>query len=245
MLRSTSPDLCSHLEELLAARKDISLVLWSHRDILRSLHDDDFYSCLPGDILRLSRNITHTAFAPKGWVPGAPLIGGHPPAPQVTKYLFPYSILRTISLFLSSVRNIQVEQMRAGLLGALGVSRGLTASSAQTVSLSGSAFPSSSSPPEGVTQDQPTYNVKGHDANDLDKDQAHTMDEDGTVHGSMTSFTGKSEEEDVVAITRSTMHTDRFSKNQTNNSSIVKKPRVIDMNYGFSSDSSDDSTDDD
>ena len=93
----------SRLSQLYEAKKEIGDVLYKHKKLLSSLTQDEVERrrCTADDVLKLAENITETSFAPAGWIPGAPLINAHPPAPQV-------------------------EQMRLGLLGALGVQLGLT-----------------------------------------------------------------------------------------------------------------------
>ena len=68
------------IEELLKTRKDISSFL---RLKSKELHLLKECRAVPVDyVLDFSRYTTFTLGAPEGWIPGMPLIGGHPPAPQ-------------------------------------------------------------------------------------------------------------------------------------------------------------------
>ena len=70
----------SRVEELLKTRKDISNFLRLKSNELNLLKH---CRVVPVDyVLDFSRYTTFTLGAPEGWMPGMPLIGGHPPAPQ-------------------------------------------------------------------------------------------------------------------------------------------------------------------
>jgi len=69
-----------HLHQLLHARRKISDFYRAHGDELAAIAGS---RTLPPDwVIEFARYTTLTLSAPPGWVPGAPLIGSHPPAPQ-------------------------------------------------------------------------------------------------------------------------------------------------------------------
>ena len=70
----------ARIEELLKTRKDITNFLRLKSNELNLLKH---CRAVPVDyVLDFSRYTTFTLGAPEGWIPGMPLIGGHPPAPQ-------------------------------------------------------------------------------------------------------------------------------------------------------------------
>lgn len=68
------------IEKLLATRKSITDFFRKRSEELHLIKES---STVPTDyILEFARYTTFTLRAPQGWMPGMPLIGGHPPAPQ-------------------------------------------------------------------------------------------------------------------------------------------------------------------
>lgn len=70
----------ARIEQLLSIRKKVTSFFRGKSDELQSIKECRVISS--DYILDFSRYTTFTLGAPEGWVPGMPLIGGHPPAPQ-------------------------------------------------------------------------------------------------------------------------------------------------------------------
>lgn len=115
----------------------------------------------------------------------------------------------------------RIEQMRSGLLGSLGVSLGINIiSEQQSFSLS-TSYADTGSATETKDMDMDVDVESEEDTNDITQNEpAVEVEEIPLAKGAGTAF-------------------NRFQ--HTSSSNNVKKSRVIDMNYGFSSDSSSDS----
>jgi hypothetical protein len=74
------PQQQRRLIELLEARRKIGEFFRIHGEELANVNQSQ---TLPADwVIEFARYTTLTLQAPPGWVPGAPLTGSHPPAPQ-------------------------------------------------------------------------------------------------------------------------------------------------------------------
>jgi len=73
-------DKIARIQQLLSIRKNITSFFTERYEDLQSMKE--CHSISTDNILEFARYTTFTLKAPEGWVPGMPLIGGHPPAPQ-------------------------------------------------------------------------------------------------------------------------------------------------------------------
>ena len=79
-LSSSSTSKQDRLIELLSARRKISDFLRTNGEELTNISRSRM---LPATwVVEFARYTTLTLKAPPGWIPGAPLVGSHPPAPQ-------------------------------------------------------------------------------------------------------------------------------------------------------------------
>ena len=189
--------------------------MYKHKKLLSSLTQDEVERrrCTADDVLKLAENITETSFAPAGWIPGAPLINAHPPAPQV-------------------------EQMRLGLLGALGVQLGLTSAQQDEQS---SLLRGASSTTDGDQEE-----VKDSIAMMI-KEKKENDPRDADVNVDMEIETNHREDEEVAPMKevslRPTVNHDRFARSAPRTAAATTK-KVIDMNMGFSDSDSEHSDED-
>ena len=208
----------SRLLQLYEAKKEISNVLYKHRKLLSSLTDEEIkrHRGTADDVLKMAENVTETSYAPPGWRPGAPLINAHPPAPQV-------------------------EQMRLGLLGALGIQMGLTSvQQDKQSSLLREASITSGDGQENV-QDSIAMMIKEKDEDDKGKD--NEID----VNNMEIEVNSKEEVKEEVTVDpvkdmsiRPAVNHDRFARSAPRAAAASTK-KVIDMNMGFSDSDSEDS----
>ena len=66
---------------LLRKKSRIAQLLFDHKDDLAAL-DDPVLPLSISELVKFANGITGPAHAPRGWAPGLPLHGSHPPAPQ-------------------------------------------------------------------------------------------------------------------------------------------------------------------
>ena len=198
----------SKLLRLYEAKKEISDVLYRHKKLLSMLSDEEIKNrrCTVDDMLKFAHNITETSYATAGWRPGAPLINSHPPAPQV-------------------------EQMRIGLLGALGVQLGLTSTQQEQeqMSLLRKASDTTDDGKEEV-KDSIAMMIKEEIQQDKGKDDSVDVDMEIEVNATHEPTGGAAED----GTARPMVNQDRFAR-----SAPVGFKKVIDMNMGFSDSDSD------
>ena len=77
---SSSTSKQGRLIELLSARRKISDFLRANGEELTNISHSRMLP--PAWVVEFARYTTLTLKAPPGWIPGAPLVGSHPPAPQ-------------------------------------------------------------------------------------------------------------------------------------------------------------------
>ena len=77
---SSSTSKQDRLIELLSARRKISDFLRTNGEELANISQSRMLSA--AWVVEFARYTTLTLKAPPGWIPGAPLVGSHPPAPQ-------------------------------------------------------------------------------------------------------------------------------------------------------------------
>lgn len=68
------------VKDLIAKRENIRETLFNAREQLNAIRELKTFDL--ETIMEVAQNLSYSGHAPPGWVPGAPLLKNHPPAPQ-------------------------------------------------------------------------------------------------------------------------------------------------------------------